>query len=120
MQFIAAKQRNGVRGLGCSERSIKDKLANTLCTKPKQLSVLQDMGCQGGPPSAQGVPGKEALDLKSSLKCHVDDGSSELILINIKWECYWGTQTATNLKTSLQAEQKRKRRENKPNPSNQP
>ena len=60
------------------------------------------------------MPGKEALDLKSSLKCHVGD---ELMAVqqNIKWDCYHGTQTATNMKTSLQEEQKGKRRENKPN-----
>lgn len=95
MQFIAAKRRNG----RISECSIKDKrLANTVCTKPKQLSVLQDTGCYGAVQSTEcfGHSKEGALGLTSSLKCRVGGGSSELLLQqNIKWGRYQGTQIAT-------------------------
>lgn len=101
MQFIAAKRRKG-RG---SECSIKDKrLANTVCTKPKQLSGLQDTGCYGVVQSTECFGhSKEALGLTSSLKCRVGGGSSELLLQqNVKWGRCQGTQI---LRTSLEAEQ---------------
>lgn len=68
----------GGQGRGCSERSVKDTRKH-LMYKTKSSSVCCRIQDAKGQSSALGVPGK-VLDLKSSLKCHVGDGSSKLFL----------------------------------------